>query len=43
MTKSKLKFTGDLKTMKSCRNTTDSIVKATNGSGLYLHKDNETK
>lgn len=43
MTKSKLKFTGDSKTMNSCRNTTESSVKATNGSGLYTHKDNETK
>jgi len=43
MTKSKLKLAKYSKTMNCCRNTTESSAKTTNGSGLYLHKDNETK
>lgn len=27
----------------SCRDTTESSVKATNGSELYLHHDNDTR
>lgn len=39
MTKLKQKITEMLKTMNSCRYTTESSVKATNGSGMSLHKD----
>jgi len=43
MIKSKLKLIKESKTMNSCRNTTESSVKATNSSGLYMHNDNGTK
>jgi hypothetical protein len=36
-TKLRQELTKDTKTMYSCRITTESSLKATNGSGLYLH------
>ncbi len=37
------KLAKNINTTESCWNTTESSVKATNGSGLYLHNGNETK
>lgn len=38
-----LELAKNIKTSRSCQNTTESSVKATDGSGLYSHHDNETK